>query len=107
ALIVAALALADRSAQEGAMTRTLHFLGDISYSLYLIHPIAITLPRRLFSSLVVPAISPWLYAGLLLMGALVGAAVVHLLFERPVTRFLQKQIANLFRRKELSFSIAT
>jgi len=94
--IVGALALADSTAKPGPMWRTLSLLGDASYSLYLLHPLAITLPRRLFPHFVNPATSPWLYAALLLAMA-VGAAVLgHLLFERPVTRFLQRRITSAF-----------
>jgi peptidoglycan/LPS O-acetylase OafA/YrhL len=96
ALIVGALALAQSTTKPGPMWRVLSFLGDASYSLYLVHPIAITLPRRIFPHFINPAASPWLYAALLLATALGAAALVHLLFERPVTRFLQRGIARRF-----------
>jgi exopolysaccharide production protein ExoZ len=101
ALIVGALALADYTAKGRPAERFLSFLGDASYSLYLVHPLAITLPRRLFSHFIHPATSPWLYAGLLMVTALVAAVTVHLLFERPITRFLQKRIASVFHRTRL------
>jgi len=96
ACIVGALAVADHAAKAGPVWRALSFLGDASYSLYLVHPLAITLPRRLFPHFVNPATSPWLYAGLLLATALAAAVIVHLLFERPVTRVLQRRIAVMF-----------
>jgi peptidoglycan/LPS O-acetylase OafA/YrhL len=97
ALIVGGLVLADRLAKGGAVEQGLSFFGDASYSLYLVHPLAITLPRRLFPHFVNPATSPWLYAGLLLMAAVGAAVIVHVLFERPVTQFLQKRIVARFR----------
>lgn len=97
AFIVGSLVLADSSAKPSSLWQPLSFLGDASYSLYLVHPLAITLPRRLFPHLVNPASSPWLYAALLLATALAAAIVVHLLFEKPVTRILQKRIGIKFR----------
>ena len=97
AFIVGSLVLADSSAKPSSLWQPLSFLGDASYSLYLVHPIAITLPRRLFPHLVNPASSPWLYAALLLATALAAAVVVHLLFEKPVTRILQNRIGIKFR----------
>jgi peptidoglycan/LPS O-acetylase OafA/YrhL len=57
AFIVGALALADYTAKPALAWRALSFLGDASYSLYLVHPLAITLPRRLFPYVVNPATS--------------------------------------------------
>jgi peptidoglycan/LPS O-acetylase OafA/YrhL len=79
----------------------LSFLGDASYSLYLVHPLAITLPRRLFPYVVNPATSPWLYAGLLVIIAVGAAVAVHLIFERPITRYLQRRVGSMFHRAEL------
>jgi exopolysaccharide production protein ExoZ len=97
AFIVAALVMADHRASEGPVWRMASFLGDASYSLYLVHPLAITLPRRFFPGLLDPAHWPWLYAGMLMVVAVSAAIVVHLLFERPTTRFLQRQIVGMFR----------
>jgi peptidoglycan/LPS O-acetylase OafA/YrhL len=44
-----------------------------------------------------PAASPWLYAALLLIVAVAAASLVHVLFERPLTRLLQRQIVLRFR----------
>jgi exopolysaccharide production protein ExoZ len=100
ALIVGGLALADYTAKTGPAERALSFLGDASYSLYLVHPLAITLPRKLFPHFIDPATSPWLYAGLLVVTVLIAAVFVHLLFERPITRFLQRRIASHQARLE-------
>ncbi len=101
AFIVGALALADYTAKAAPAWRALSFLGDASYSLYLVHPLAITLPRRLFPYVIDPATFPWLYAGLLVTIAVSAAVAVHLIFERPITRFLQRRIVSMFHRAKL------
>jgi exopolysaccharide production protein ExoZ len=107
ACIVGALALADCTAKPGPAGPALSFLGDASYSLYLVHPLAITLPRRVFPHVVDPASSPWLFAGLLLMVAVSAAIAVHLMFERPITRYLQRRIASRFHPDKLEAAPAT
>jgi hypothetical protein len=57
---------------------------------------AMTLPRRFFPSLVDPNASPMLYATLLLLIAVAVAIAAYVLFERPVTRVLQKRISKLY-----------
>lgn len=101
AFIVGALALSDYTAKAAPAWRALSFLGYASYSLYLVHPLAITLPRRLFPYVIDPATSPWLYAGLLVTIAVSAAAAVHLTFERPITQFLQRKIVSLFHQAKL------
>jgi len=96
AAIVGALVMADRRAGDAPIWRMFRLLGDASYALYLVHPIAITLPRRIFPGLVDPAHWPWLYAAMLLVVAVSAAVMVHILFERPITRFLQRRIRSMF-----------
>jgi peptidoglycan/LPS O-acetylase OafA/YrhL len=102
ALIVAGVALAEPTIKPGALSRGIGFMGDASYSLYLVHPLAITLPRRLLGKVLIPAAAPVLYAMLLLTVALIAACAVHVLFERPLTRYLQDAIASAFSRKASS-----
>jgi exopolysaccharide production protein ExoZ len=106
AAIVGALALAESTAKPGPVWRTLSLLGDASYSLYLLHPLAITLPRRLFPHFVNPATSPWLYAALLVAMAVTAAVFCHLLFERPITRLLQRRIASAFHSERGAAAVA-
>jgi len=103
ALIVGACALSTGSVLcSSPLSRALSFLGDASYSLYLVHPIAITLPRRLFPRLIDPATHPWLYAVLLLCTAVAAATIVHVVFERPATRVLQRAVKSIIRRPKQS-----
>jgi exopolysaccharide production protein ExoZ len=100
AAIVAALVLGKATASAGPLQRGLSLLGDASYSIYLVHPLAITLPRRLFPQLVSPSAWPWFYAMLLLAITLGAAMLVHILVERPITRSLQRRITSRFRGGE-------
>jgi exopolysaccharide production protein ExoZ len=99
ALIVGACALgAGNVSCSNPLCRVFSFLGDASYSLYLVHPIVIPLPRLLFPHLIDPATHPWLYAALLLFTAVGAATVVHVVFERPATHVLQWAVKSIFRR---------
>jgi len=102
ALVVAGVTLATPDLAQGPVSRGISFLGDASYSLYLVHPIAITLPRRLLGAILNPAAAPILYAAFLLIAAVIAACAVHILFERPVTRYLQDAIASMFSAKKLA-----
>jgi exopolysaccharide production protein ExoZ len=101
AVVVAGLTLGGPTLKPGPLSRAIAFMGDASYSLYLVHPLAITLPRRLFGMYVNPAAAPILYLAILFIIALTAACAVHTLFERPLTRYLQGEIGPLFSRKAL------
>lgn len=99
ALVVAGVTLAKAPLKSGPLARGVSFLGDASYSLYLVHPIAVTLPRRLLGPYLNGAAAPLLHAALLLAVAIAAACMVHVVFERPVTRYLQDRIAAGFSRR--------
>jgi len=96
ALVLGGLVLSHAPRSNALVWRGLGFLGDASYALYLLHGMAMALPRRFFPSLVDPNASPMLYAALLLLVAVAVAIAAYVLFERPVTRVLQKQISKLY-----------
>jgi exopolysaccharide production protein ExoZ len=96
ALIIAGLAGMARPAEDrppNAVTRFFAFLGDASYSIYLVHPFMLTAPRLVMFGLsgddVSPPAQPWLYAALQFAAAVIAGVALHLLFERPVTRWLR------------------
>jgi exopolysaccharide production protein ExoZ len=93
AMLVAALALARDTPAAGPVARFFGFLGDASYSLYLVHALVIPGARRAMPTFD-GALMPWLYA-LVLVGASIAAAIVsYLWFERPITRVLQRWIGR-------------
>jgi len=92
AAIVAACVLSRESAEFGGAGRFLAFLGDCSYSLYLIHPLVLPVIRRAMQSL--GASSAFAYVAVAVLAAGLAGVVCYLLFERPVTRLLQDRIRN-------------
>jgi peptidoglycan/LPS O-acetylase OafA/YrhL len=93
-LIVAAMSLSSMSSPKhrpliGGVT----FLADISYALYCTHLLSFSLVAWVTIKL---AISPvghaWTYFVAMLATGLVIAAGTHLLFEKPITKFLKKLI---------------
>ncbi|MBV8775656.1 MAG: acyltransferase [Alphaproteobacteria bacterium] len=103
ALLVAACVLTRAPRLAAWPWLAMGFLGDASYALYLTHPIALALPRRLFPGLVDPQTQPWLFAGLLIATTVATAVATHVLFEKPLTRFLQ----NLAARRRLAAPAAS
>lgn len=98
ALIIAGLTLNaswSGTASPGRLARVFLFLGDASYSIYLVHPFALTAPRLLHFGLagdgVAPPSQPWLYAALQLAAALAAGVIVHLAVELPITRALRRR----------------
>jgi peptidoglycan/LPS O-acetylase OafA/YrhL len=67
-------------------------LGEASYALYLLHsiPVRAVLQGAGWAKLDV-ASAPWLWLALATAGAIALALVVHLAFERPVTRALRRR----------------
>jgi peptidoglycan/LPS O-acetylase OafA/YrhL len=100
AAIVAALVLSRQGAAAGPIGRAFGFLGDASYSIYLTHLLVLpvvgwTLPRWIdFSQMPIPAML-WAYAVIAYVCAVAAACACYLLFERPVTRWLQGRIGRL------------
>ena len=90
--IIGGLALAERRPNPNAVWRVFGFLGDASYSLYLVHPMALGVPRMVLSRWVDAPSAPWLYVFCMLVCAIVAPLLVYLLIEKPITEALQKRI---------------
>jgi exopolysaccharide production protein ExoZ len=89
AAIVAGSALSKELPSPGALGRALAFLGDASYSLYLVHSIVFLALRRILLTWVDAAAAPWLYALMFLVGPIFAAILVYFLFEKPITHWLR------------------
>jgi peptidoglycan/LPS O-acetylase OafA/YrhL len=94
ALIVAGMSLSSiPSPKGGRIIGSIVFLGDISYALYLTHTLAFVFLAYVAAAFgVKPIDHVWPYAGAMLVTALLIAVATHLLFEKPVTKSLQKWI---------------
>ena len=92
AALVAACALSDRTWHPGAAGRFFGLLGDASYSLYLVHPLTFPLVRWTIGRLFVGTDAGWAYAATCWVLAIAASVACYLVFERPVTRALQRRL---------------
>jgi exopolysaccharide production protein ExoZ len=99
ALIVGAVVTSTRSLP--VVTGPLLLLGNASYSLYLFHPFAFTIPRLVFGKYLSPEGHAYGYALLLFVVAIVVGIMMHLIVERPLTALLRKRLeASLKMRSQ-------
>lgn len=88
AVVLGFLALEEKIGRK--IPRILSFMGDASYSLYLIHPtvgvLSVVVLHRIFDEM-----SGWLMFVLVSAICTGASAVTYLLFERPVTRVLRNR----------------
>jgi peptidoglycan/LPS O-acetylase OafA/YrhL len=90
--IIGGLALAARRPQPTALWRLFGFLGDASYALYLVHPMALGIPRMVLGRWIEPTSAPWFYVACMLACAIVLPLLVYVFIEKPTTEALQKRI---------------
>jgi exopolysaccharide production protein ExoZ len=90
--IVGAFALADRPVPRNRFWRLSGFLGDASYSLYLVHTLAIGVPFMVLGKWIAPATAPWFYLVCMLIATTVPPLLVYLFVEKPLTEALQRKI---------------
>ena|SRR5271165_1464281 len=92
AAIVGGAVLCKEFPKVGRIGTALAFLGDASYSLYLVHPIALLVLRRVLLTLIDPITAPRLYAVVFFVGPVLAAVFIYLAFEKPVTRWLRRTL---------------
>jgi peptidoglycan/LPS O-acetylase OafA/YrhL len=92
AALVASCALAASTWHPGAAGRFFGLLGDASYSLYLVHPLTFPLVRWTVGRWFDFSAAPWLYAAIAFLAAIAASVLCYLLFERPITRALQRRL---------------
>jgi exopolysaccharide production protein ExoZ len=105
--IVAGSVLSNELPSLGRLERAFAFLGDASYSIYLVHPIAFLALRRVLLTWTDPSVAPWLYALVFLVGPIFAAIFVYILFERPVTQWLQRTLVRRGAKPGLVAPIST
>lgn len=89
AMLVMAAVFGPEPRLPAPLARTLVLLGDASYALYLFHPFALRATRLMLSG---AGIGPAAYIAIATVAAVVLAVAVHLVFERPVMRYLRGRL---------------
>jgi peptidoglycan/LPS O-acetylase OafA/YrhL len=97
AALVASCALAESTWQPGPAGHFFGLLGDASYSLYLVHPLTFPLVRWTVGRWFDFSGAPWLYAGIAFVAAIAASVACYLMFERPITRALQRRLREAQR----------
>lgn len=90
--LVSGFALAERPVPRNMFWRASGFLGDASYSIYLVHPLMLGAPRTLLGRFIDPASAPWLYLALIMIVTFVPALFVYVFVEKPITAYFQRKI---------------
>jgi len=90
--IVGAFALSEKPVNANLFWRGCGFLGDASYSLYLVHTLAVGVPVMVLGRFIAPASAPWFYLAAIMIAAIVPALLVHVYLEKPLTEWLQRKI---------------
>jgi exopolysaccharide production protein ExoZ len=97
AALLGGFVLSREAGTRGVFGRLFLFLGNASYSLYLLHPIILAGGRRILFNRTGLSSAPWVWALILFILSLAAAALCYLLFEKPVTRALQRRLAKRYR----------
>ena len=92
AALVASCALSESTWRPGPAGRFFGLLGDASYSLYLVHPLTFPLVRWTIGRWFDFSSVPWLYAAIAYAAAIAASIVCYLMFEKPITRALQRRL---------------
>ncbi|MES2741018.1 MAG: acyltransferase [Pseudomonadota bacterium] len=78
------------AAGPGPLKRQLVLLGDASYAIYLSHPFALNAVALLWKRIGLH--DPWVYVAVACVVSLVVGVLVHLLIEKPMTRYLNTRL---------------
>lgn len=90
-LIVMAGVLAWQAPGRSLVSRILIHGGDASYALYLWHPFAVKATSTMASRIAVIADTPALFMVIAIIIAYLGASVIHIFFERPLTHWFNRR----------------
>jgi peptidoglycan/LPS O-acetylase OafA/YrhL len=90
--IVGAFALAEKRVPHNLFWRVSGFLGDASYSIYLVHTLPLGLPILLLGRWIDPAKAPWFYLACMLVATTVPAFIIYLYVEKPLIDYFARKI---------------
>jgi peptidoglycan/LPS O-acetylase OafA/YrhL len=90
--IVGAFALAERRVPHNLFWRVSGFLGDASYSIYLVHTLALGLPVLILGRWIDPASARWFYLGCILAATTIPALIIYLYVEKPMIDYFARKI---------------
>jgi peptidoglycan/LPS O-acetylase OafA/YrhL len=91
-LIVGSFALAERRVPHNLFWRITGFLGDASYSIYLVHTLALGVPVLLLGRFIAPQSAPWLYVVLMLLVTTIPSFLCYLFIEKPMIDYFARKI---------------
>lgn len=91
-MICAGLVMIEKPGTANPVIRALVFGGNISFALYLSHPFAINITGLIFKKTDIDA--PWIFMSVAMVVALCGASAFYLIFEKPVTKILNKLVVK-------------
>jgi exopolysaccharide production protein ExoZ len=103
--IVGGFALAIKPVPQNLFWRVTGFLGDASYSIYLVHTLALGVPRLVLGRFVDPASAPWLYLALIVLATVIPPLIVYVYVEKPFTEILQRKIEG--RKRPQAAAVAS
>jgi exopolysaccharide production protein ExoZ len=98
-MIVAAVILVKSKPLSASKWKSLILLGDASYALYLFHAVLPHYLNMYITRFFAPADYPYSYVMVLLVASIIGALLIHLYLEKPLTNFLQKKLNRYFSAK--------
>lgn len=91
-LIVGSFALAAKRVPHNLFWRVSGFLGDASYSIYLVHTLTLGVPVLLFGRWLAPADAPWFYLACMLVVTTIPSFLVYLYVEKPLIDYFARKI---------------
>jgi peptidoglycan/LPS O-acetylase OafA/YrhL len=91
-LIVGSFALAAKRVPQNLFWRVSGFLGDASYSIYLVHTLALGLPVLILGRFIPPADWPWFYVVAILLATMIPSILCYLFIEKPMIDYFARKI---------------
>ena len=91
-LIVGSFALAAKRVPHNLFWRVSGFLGDASYSIYLVHTLTLGVPVLLLGRFIAPQSAPWLYLVLMLLVTTIPSVLCYLFVEKPMIDYFARKI---------------